>query len=404
MARLTVVVSQAQGRNPEKRKLEEEIITRLMLTRGIDVLVTPHFYDLNSESTAMLALQQIPGHAVVLSWMFPRAAHWLMDRNGVRGKLGTVLLGNDEDDEQEELEEAKASVEQPARVIDHRPVPDRYLYHIDLRSEKATDPFVEEVLRIQRESAVSVVSLGLGSLGTGEKTSAAKAPAAKGMIGLGASGVVSDVADFSVDVEDERISPEARERFSNPTADTALPLGPINDLLNGQPASEGLADGNGEATVERMTESAAKRRWYPVIDYSRCTNCMECIDFCLFGVYGVDTLDTILVDQPDNCRKGCPACSRVCPENAIMFPQHKTPAIAGSAEDSGGFKIDLSKLFGAPDEGKSAEEIAARERDEQLMLTGRQPLGMSGVKRRSKEATERDELDALMDQLDELDV
>ena len=39
--------------------------------------------------------------------------------------------------------------------------------------------------------------------------------------------------------------------------------------------------------------------------------------------------ETILVEQPDNCRKGCPACSRVCPENAIIFPQHKTPAIAG---------------------------------------------------------------------------
>ena len=59
---------------------------------------------------------------------------------------------------------------------------------------------------------------------------------------------------------------------------------------------------------------------------------MECIDFCLFGVYGIDEQETILVEQPDNCRKGCPACSRVCPENAIIFPQHKTPVIAGDPE------------------------------------------------------------------------
>ena len=72
------------------------------------------------------------------------------------------------------------------------------------------------------------------------------------------------------------------------------------------------------------------RRWYPVIDYSRCTNCMECIDFCLFGVYGVDKLDRILVESQDNCKKGCPACSRVCPEQAIIFPEYKTPAIAGA--------------------------------------------------------------------------
>ena len=54
-------------------------------------------------------------------------------------------------------------------------------------------------------------------------------------------------------------------------------------------------------------EEEPGRRWYPVIDYSRCTNCMECIDFCLFGVYGVDKEDHILVEHQDNCKRGCPA-------------------------------------------------------------------------------------------------
>src|SRR5262249_4539905 len=92
------------------------------------------------------------------------------------------------------------------------------------------------------------------------------------------------------------------------------------------------------------------RRWYPVIDYSRCTNCMECLDFCLFGVYGVDKLDRILVENQDNCKRGCPACSRVCPEHAIMFPDYKTPAIAGAPVGNvSGLKIDLTKLFGGGD-------------------------------------------------------
>jgi hypothetical protein len=158
--------------------------------------------------------------------------------------------------------------------------------------------------------------------------------------------------------------------------------------------------------VYRVEEQGG-RRWYPVIDYSRCTNCMECIDFCLFGVYGVDKVDSILVEQPDNCRKGCPACSRVCPENAIIFPQHKTPAIAGSPEVGASLKIDLSKLFGAPDDGKSAEEIAALERDEQLMAVGREAVGMKAepTKRRSNaKPQERDELDSLVDELDDLDL
>lgn len=145
------------------------------------------------------------------------------------------------------------------------------------------------------------------------------------------------------------------------------------------------------------------RRWYPVIDYSRCTNCMECIDFCLFGVYGVDKVETILVEQPDNCRKGCPACSRVCPENAIIFPQHKTPAIAGSPEGSAGsFKIDLSALFGAP----NALEQAVLERDTELVAAGRDAVGDAvGLPKRqaaSGIAEPKDDLDKLMDSLDDL--
>ncbi len=126
---------------------------------------------------------------------------------------------------------------------------------------------------------------------------------------------------------------------------------------------------------------------------------MECIDFCLFGVYGVDAMERILVEQPDNCRKGCPACSRVCPENAIIFPQHKSPAIAGGAVGEAGLKIDLSQLFGAP----TAQEIAARERDEQLMLAGRQPVG-SSQKERDAAAAERNELDEMLDELDAMEL
>jgi NAD-dependent dihydropyrimidine dehydrogenase PreA subunit len=149
---------------------------------------------------------------------------------------------------------------------------------------------------------------------------------------------------------------------------------------------------------------AKTNRWYPVIDYSRCTNCLECIDFCLFGVYGIDRKDRILVENQDNCKRGCPACSRVCPENAIIFPEHKTPAIAGApGEGPGGLKIDLSKLFGAP----SAIELAALERDVELVKDGRTAVGLTvGIPKRQagKAAAEKDELDKLMDELDNLEI
>src|SRR5690606_5903847 len=102
----------------------------------------------------------------------------------------------------------------------------------------------------------------------------------------------------------------------------------------GQPTNGHAADGastNGHTEVKTpgfapdQLLQPAGRRWYPVIDYNRCTNCLECLDFCLFGVYGVDPLERIHVDHQDNCKKGCPACSRVCPEQAIIFPEYKTP-------------------------------------------------------------------------------
>jgi NAD-dependent dihydropyrimidine dehydrogenase PreA subunit len=192
-----------------------------------------------------------------------------------------------------------------------------------------------------------------------------------------------------------------------PENDTALPL-PHVPGLSGEAGGDGaslapLPDSLSTARHATRIVEDPDRRWYPVIDYSRCTNCMECIDFCLFGVYGIDRAETILVEQPDNCRKGCPACSRVCPENAIIFPQHKTPAIAGAPVGLVSLKIDLSKLFGAPDQGTSAVEMAALERDEQLMMVGRQPVGLTvGIPKRQtgKPRAEKDDLDALLDELD----
>src|SRR5262245_40628465 len=69
--------------------------------------------------------------------------------------------------------------------------------------------------------------------------------------------------------------------------------------------------------------------WFPVIDYTRCTNCMQCLSFCLFDVYGVSADKKIQVQNQSNCKTDCPACSRVCPEVAIMFPKYRHGPING---------------------------------------------------------------------------
>lgn len=358
--RISVVLSQGQSQNPEKRKLEEDLVAAMLMEQGVDVTVIPHLYDLKPDSTGMLALQNIGGDMVVLSWLYPRAARWILDRNGIRGQEGVTLLkGLGEDDDEsldDELEDE--STDDKERVIDTRPLPPRKIYCLDLRTHSSIGVFVEEIRRIVRENSTPLVQIAGWPSG----------------------------------------QPANGRPSSGPTINSPMDAG--------EAASTSAPPAGVPPQIVRIEEPAG-RRWYPVIDYSRCTNCMECIDFCLFGVYGVDNADTILVEQPDNCRKGCPACSRVCPENAIIFPQHKTPAIAGAPVEIGGLKIDLSVLFGAPEKKESAVEAAIRERDEQLILAGRNAVGASqGLRKRQegKPAEPRDNLDDLLDELDSLDL
>jgi Pyruvate/2-oxoacid:ferredoxin oxidoreductase delta subunit len=70
--------------------------------------------------------------------------------------------------------------------------------------------------------------------------------------------------------------------------------------------------------------------WYPVVDYSRCTACGQCADFCLFGVYE-KVEGMVKVINPKGCKNNCPACARICPQTAIIFPKYKQGgAISGS--------------------------------------------------------------------------
>lgn len=322
--RIAIVVSQSRSSNPAHRALENAIVGGIPDRNRLDIIIVRNLSDLKPGGPSLTALREIQSDMIVLSWLFPRAAHWLLDRNGISGRVGQTALvdeGRDEADAEPTEDEPKR------RVIEDRTLPDRTIYCLDLRLHGDAKTYVDEVIRIV-EGVHARDSAQLG--GPPERGADAKEP--------------------------------------------------------------------------KRIDEATGRRWYPVIDYSRCTNCMECIDFCLFGVYGLDRSDAILVEQPDNCRKGCPACSRVCPENAIIFPQHKTPAIAGDLGDTSGLKIDLSALFGAPDDSVESLDLATREREEQLRLAGGDVDGHPPADSDGQNHEPRDELDDLIDQLDELDL
>jgi Pyruvate/2-oxoacid:ferredoxin oxidoreductase delta subunit len=340
--RLTVVLSQAQGKNPIKRALEEAIVAALIMEPGIDVSVIPHLYDLDAEHTGRLFLESIQGDMIVLSWLYPRAAYWLLDRDGIKGEFGESHLKPPDVEEEDEEDEGEP---EPPKGIGAVNVPERHIYCLDLRDFNNQEPYIEEIRRI------------------------------------------------SVECRERR---EAKEKERTKAEPVMVEIGiPVQ--------SDSLDNGTARFKSDELLKQP-DRRWYPVIDYSRCTNCMECIDFCLFGVYGVDSLDRISVENQDNCKRGCPACSRVCPEHAIMFPDYKTPAIAGAPVGNiSGLKIDLTKLFG----GADSINIAAQERDRELVRDGRDAVGLTvGIPKRQADKPQqaKDELDNLMDALDSLEL
>jgi NAD-dependent dihydropyrimidine dehydrogenase PreA subunit len=69
--------------------------------------------------------------------------------------------------------------------------------------------------------------------------------------------------------------------------------------------------------------------WFPVIDYDRCKSCRKCANFCLFAVYSIDPDGKVRVAQPGKCKTNCPACARLCPHAAIIFPKYHAAPING---------------------------------------------------------------------------
>jgi len=156
----------------------------------------------------------------------------------------------------------------------------------------------------------------------------------------------------------------------------------FHDITALAPAQLGDVVETARAEANAASHGAWKP-WFPVIDYDRCTNCMQCLSFCLFGVYGVDADKRIQVQNNDNCKTNCPACSRVCPEAAIMFPKYKAGPINGDIVSDSDLqkekmKVDISALLGGDVydmlrlRSEKAKSRFSKERDADKALSERQ--------------------------------
>ncbi len=160
----------------------------------------------------------------------------------------------------------------------------------------------------------------------------------------------------------------------------------------GDPPARLPPDGQSAPADVVRIEEIASPRWYPIVDFGRCRNCLECLNFCLFGVFGIDAEDRLFVEQADACRDGCPACARVCPAQAIMFPKHSNPGIAGDPKATAAdMNVSLVQLLGQASSGG----LAAVERDRALA---------EKTKSESHSSRKMDDLDALVNDLDEMNL
>lgn len=168
-------------------------------------------------------------------------------------------------------------------------------------------------------------------------------------------------------------------KLTSPTDDVELHARDVTSLSAEQVLEQvsELSSKNGTATASGW------KPWFPVIDFDRCTNCMQCLSFCLFDVYGVTAGGKITVQNENNCKTDCPACSRVCPEVAILFPKYKAGPINGDVVSDDdvrreAMKVDISALLGGDiysllkDRSAKAKSRFSRERDDERALKERQ--------------------------------
>jgi NAD-dependent dihydropyrimidine dehydrogenase PreA subunit len=123
--------------------------------------------------------------------------------------------------------------------------------------------------------------------------------------------------------------------------------------------------GSGEpcGAIDYINHDGDREPWFPVIDRVRCRGCKLCFNFCLFGVYSVDDQGNVRVTRPDNCKNNCPACARVCPARAIIFPKIDQSPINGD-------EVDESKISPSP-----ARLDLLQEEDIYTMLRNRSSRG-----------------------------
>ncbi len=303
---------------------------------GVKLRVIPHLYDLPVTSPIWRELTEHTGDIILLCCLYPRAAYWVLEAHGVHGQWVHTSSWHQEDRPQaseggsakdlkagENLARSSGDISEAPSVgrlagpdteglSQSQVVPQRKIWCFDLRSFSSSDDLFQEIFTVLMPKE--------------------DVPALAGWKEVVAS-----------------------------------------HLMFAQAAHSPSEERNETSSKDEELLAGIGRRWYPVVDYSRCRRCLQCLNFCLFGVYALDKDGTLRVARPDACRDGCPACARLCPTGAIIFPMCSDPLIAGAMPSDrihipvtlplvgpSGISLDHPREFGGFAQGTSAESSGGK--------------------------------------------
>ncbi|MDR3193745.1 MAG: ferredoxin family protein [Tannerella sp.] len=132
----------------------------------------------------------------------------------------------------------------------------------------------------------------------------------------------------------------------SPAALLNLRCNSAEQLLSGfSLAAAGQTEAHVPSEWDALPQKPGCDAWYPVIDKHRCSECGQCHDYCLFGVYAMAD-GCVQVVRPRSCKNNCPACARICPNRAVIFPKYeKSPVNGGSEDEEQAVAIDTKALY-----------------------------------------------------------
>jgi len=87
MSRSTIIISRSDLAVVERRVFEDACIRRLAERDCASVLVVPSIYFMTDDHPGLSALKDISGDLVFASWLYPRAAYWVLRARGIEGVL-----------------------------------------------------------------------------------------------------------------------------------------------------------------------------------------------------------------------------------------------------------------------------------------------------------------------------